>query len=222
MIKKSVRVMLLSLAAVWLLSACSIFPSPETDNCEGEGLLFVDDFSGEQSCGWAEYTDGGTTVGIEDGTLQISSSQQGQFWWTNPGREFSDVIIITQARQASGPDDNAYGVICRYQDRENFYIFLISGDGYYAIGKYQTGSSQVLYLTENGQYVYSDVINQGIATNEIRASCVGNQLSLAVNGIPLVTVTDPTFVNGDVGVGVTTFQPGTAVVEYDSFRVLQP
>ncbi|MCB0035232.1 MAG: hypothetical protein KDE51_14470, partial [Anaerolineales bacterium] len=62
----------------------------------------------------------------------------------------------------------------------------------------------------------------GIATNEIRASCVGNQLSLAVNGIPLVTVTDPTFVNGDVGVGVTTFQPGTAVVEYDSFRVLQP
>lgn len=204
------------------VTGCTIFPSSGVESCDGDGLLFSDDFSGERDCGWALYTEGGATVEIADGTLQISTSQQGQFWWTNTGQTFTDVIVVTQARQANGPDDNAYGLICRYQDSENFYIFLISGDGYYAIGKYQTGSVQVQYLTEGNQYIYSDVINQGIATNELRASCVGNELSLAVNGILLATVTDPTFVNGDVGVGVTTFQPGTAVVEFDNFSVLQP
>ena len=122
----------------------------------------------------------------------------------------------------SGPDNNAYGVICRYQNEENFYIFLIGGDGYYAIGKYTSDSPTVTYLTADGEYQYSDAINQGLATNQIRASCIGDELSLAANGIPLVTVTDPTFVIGDVGLGVSTLEPGTAVVEFSDFRVVAP
>ena len=103
-----------------------------------------------------------------------------------------------------------------------FYVFLISGDGHYAIGKYQSGSPQVQYLSGEGQYAFSDVINQGESRNEIRASCVGNELSLSVNGVPLETVTDPTFVIGDIGLGASTFQPGTAVIEFDNLRVIAP
>jgi hypothetical protein len=209
------------LALLTLLAACSLTDSGP-DACDGEGVLFQDDFSGEQECGWALYNQGGAVVAIEEGSLRISTSQPGQIWWSNPDRNFNDVIISVQARQASGPNDNAYGVVCRYQSPENFYLFLISGDGYYAIGKYQSGSSQITYLSGDGQYLFSDVINQGVATNQIRAGCIGNELSLAVNGLPLVTVTDPTFVTGDVGLGVSTFELGTAVVEFDSIRVIAP
>jgi hypothetical protein len=204
-----------------LLSACALGDSG-ADACVGQGILFQDDFSGEQDCGWVLYNRGGTVVTIEDEVFRISASQPGQIWWSNPDRNFDDVIVSVEARQMSGPNDNAYGVICRYQSVENFYVFLISGDGYYAIGKYQSGSNQVTYLTGEGQYQFSDAINQGVATNQIRASCVGNELTLVVNGLPLATVTDPTFVTGDIGLGVSTFELGTIVVEFDNMRVFAP
>ncbi len=209
------------LPLVSLLAACSL-GGEAVDECNTGGALFFDDFSGQQNCGWREYNESGVVVEIlpDPGVLQISVSQPGQIGWTNPGRDFDDVIITTKATQVSGPDDNAYGVICRYQDENNFYVFLISGDGYYAIGKYQTGSPQVIYLTEN--YIASDAIQQGAAMNELRVSCVGNELGLQINGVPVTTVVDPTFVRGDVGVGASVFDPGTAVIQFDDFRVLQP
>jgi len=127
-----------------------------------------------------------------------------------------------EARQVSGPNDNAYGIICRYQNEENFYVFLISGDGYYAIGKYQTGDENVVYLTENGQFQPSDAINTGIASNEMEVSCLGNELSLAVNGAPLVSVNDPTFVTGDIGLAASTLQAATGVIEFDNVQVAAP
>jgi hypothetical protein len=215
----------------WLWGFCVLFMAvgctidlgrAGRDECRPEGMLFADTFDGSQQCGWALYSQGGATVDIRENALRISTSQVGEIWWTNPGRNFDDVIITVQARQAGGPDNNAYGVICRYQNESNFYIFLISGDGYYAIGKYQSGIDRIVYLTEGGQYQYSEIINQGVATNQIRVSCVGNELGLAVNGIPLIMVTDSAFATGDVGLGVSTLAPGTAVVEFDSIRILQP
>lgn len=214
--------LLLLLCATTALVACSIVSGPTTDPCNENGALLRDDFSGEQNCGWREYNQGGAVVEIAEDNLSISTSQTGQIWWTNAGRDFNDVIITVQARQTSGPNNNAYGVLCRYQDENNFYIFLISGDGYYAIGKYQTGEQQVTYLTSNQEYVFSDLINQGVATNLLRVSCIGNELSLSVNGLPLVTVTDDSFAGGDVGLGVSTLEPGTAVVQFDDLLVLAP
>ena len=216
------RVLLLCFAVVGVmaLAACSI--GGGVDECTESGALFQDDFGGEKECGWSLYNRGGAVVEIDEGVMRMSTSQPGQVWWTNPGQSFDDVIISTEARQVSGPNDNAYGTICRYQNEENFYVFLISGDGYYTIGKYTSDSPAITYLTENGEYQFSDVINQGNATNQIRSSCIGQELSLAVNGVTLTTVTDPTFVIGDVGLAVSTLEPGTAVVEFTDFRVVAP
>ncbi|MBX3056900.1 MAG: hypothetical protein KF770_10545 [Anaerolineae bacterium] len=209
--------------ALWLclLAGCSL-GGPQVDTCDRSGALFFDNFSGDQNCGWREYNESGVVVQINPDAeaLQISVSQPGQIGWTNPDRVFDNVIITTNATQVSGPDDNAYGVICRYQDENNFYVFLISGDGYYAIGKYQTGSPQIIYLTDN--YIQSDAILQGASMNQLRVSCVGNELGLQINGVPVTTVVDPTFVRGDVGLGASVFAPGTAVIQFDDFRVIQP
>jgi len=218
---RRMTILLILLIGTLTMASCNL-ANPGPDDCRGSGTLFQDDFSGERDCGWAVYNQGGAVAAVEEGILRISTSQAGKIWWSNPGQNFDDVIITVQARQVSGPNNNAYGVICRYQNEENFYVFLISGDGYYTIGKYQSGNDQVVYLTENAQYQPSDFINQGVATNQIRVSCVGNQLSLAVNGLPLFTTTDPTFVTGDVGLGVSTLEQGTAVVQFDNFSVIAP
>ena len=219
--KKRILLLCFAIAGMMLLAACSIGGSG-VDECIESGALFQDDFGGEKECGWSLYNRGGAVVEIEEGVMRMSTSQPGQIWWTNPGQSVDDVFVSTEARQVSGPNDNAYGTICRYQNEENFYVFLISGDGYYTIGKYTSDSPSITYLTENGEYQFSDVINQGNATNQMRASCIGQELSLAVNGITLATVTDPTFVIGDVGLAVSTLEPGTAVVEFADFRVVAP
>lgn len=202
------------------LAACSV-AQDEPDTCDPAGSLFFDDFNGELNCGWSTYSRGGVAA-IENASMQITVSQPGQLWWTNPGRNFDDITITTEARQVSGPDDNAYGIICRYQNEENFYAFLISGDGYYSIAKYQSGAENVVYLTENGQFQLSDAIHTGVATNEMRATCEGNQLSFEVNGVPLVTVADPTFVTGDIGLAAGTLEAGSVVVEFDNVRATTP
>jgi hypothetical protein len=204
------------------LSGCLPDNLSGPDPCNEEGTLLNDDFDGSKECGWTVYNRSGATASIEDGVFQLTTSQPGQIWWTNAGRNFDDVIITTTVRQLSGPNDNAFGVICRYQNPENFYLMLISGDGYYAIGKYQSGSNQVTYLSGEGQFVSSEAINQGVASNELRVSCIGNELSLAINGITVANVADPTFVTGDVGMGASTFQPGTTVVQFESIRVIAP
>jgi hypothetical protein len=210
------------ITALLALTACGVAPENEPDTCDGPDFLFADDFSGEFDCGWALYDRGGGTAAIDNAAMQLTVGQPGQLWWTNPGRSFDDVVITTEARQVDGPNDNAYGVICRYQDEENFYAFMVSGDGYFAIGKYQSGNETVTYLTPDAQFQPSDAINVGVASNELRVSCIGNQLSMEVNGIPLISVTDPTFVNGDVGLAAATLQQGTTIVEFDNVRVTTP
>lgn len=220
-IKPGLVVLILFLVSLGVVSCLpDNLSGPEP--CNEDGTLFNDQFDGSKNCGWSLYNGSGVTSQIEDGVLRISNSLSGEITWSVANRNFDDVIITAQARQTSGPDDNAYGVICRYQSSENFYVFLISGDGHYAIGKYQSSSPQITYLTGEGQYVFNDAINQGAAANEIRASCIGNELSLTVNGIPLDTVTDPTFVTGDIGVGASPFQPGTAVIDFEGIRVVAP
>jgi hypothetical protein len=214
-----------ALGLVLLIAALAGCGAAETepDACNAlPDVLFFDDFNGEQDCGWALYNRGGGSAAIENASMRITVSQRGQLWWTNPSRDFDDVVIRAEARQVSGPNDNAYGLICRYQNEQNFYVFLVSGDGYYAIGKYQSGSDTVVYLTETGQFQQSEAINQGVASNELRVSCVGNQLSLDVNGVPLLTVSDPTFVTGDFGLAASTLQAETGVIEFDNVQVTLP
>lgn len=209
----------LLLALLILLGACQ---DEGPDPCDEGGTLFNDTFEGESDCGWAVYSRNGAVSEVADGVLRLTTSQPGQIWWTNPGRMFDDVIINVETEHVSGPQDNAYGVICRYQSSENFYVFLISSDGYYAIGKYQSGNAQVEYLSGEGQYVASEAINQGMARNTIRASCVGNELTLTVNGELLESVTDSTFVTGDIGLSASAFEPGSLVINFDNMRVLAP
>jgi hypothetical protein len=210
------------LAALLLLAGCAAAVESEPDTCDGPDFLFADDFSGEFDCGWALYDRGGRSAAIDNAAMQLAVGQPGELWWTNPGRNFDDVVITAEARQVDGPNNNAYGLICRYQNEENFYAFLVSGDGYYAIGKYQSGSDTVTYLTPDAQFQPSDAINVGVASNELRVSCIGSELNLEINGIPVLTVSDPTFVTGDIGLAAGTLEQGTTIVEFDNVRVTLP
>ena len=197
-----------------LTLACSTLGRQDDDS----SVLFSDDFS-DPSSGWNSYQGEEGVTDYDSGQYRIFVNQSRHDYWAYPGRSFTDVRVEVDATKAGGPDDNDFGVICRYQDTENFYAFLISSDGFYSIMKYSGGNSETLGADA---MLATDVVNQGSATNHIRADCVGDSLSLYANGDRLHAVTDSTFSSGDVGLIAGTFDEAGADIVFDDFVVRQP
>jgi hypothetical protein len=190
-------------------------PPPPSD------ILFEDDFSDPDS-GWevGDYDTG--SVGYTSSAYFVISSEAEKVMWGIANRSFSNVVIEVDATQVSaGPDDdNAYGVVCREQQGtgEGYYL-RISGDGYYSIVKFE-GESVESLLDED--WIQSSAIQQGNATNHIRAICDGSTLVLFVNGERLATAEDSTFTSGDIALTATTFESESTEVHFDNLVVLEP
>ncbi len=179
--------------------------------------LFVDDFS-DTGSGWdREQYDGGSTDYL-DGQYQILVTDSEADYWANPGLDFTDVRVETLATKAGGPDDNDFGLICRYQDAGNFYYFVISSDGYAGVLKVNDRETTAL---GTGKLEPSAAIRQGSATNLLAAECVGSTLRLYVNDELVVEVVDPDFARGDVGLIAGTFATPGVDIRFDDFRVLE-
>jgi hypothetical protein len=181
-------------------------------------ILFVDDFS-TQTGGWRTYEDRLSYTGYDLGGFRLTADQPNFLIWSVPGLNFKDILIYTQAQKLDGPNDNLYGLVCRYQNSQNFYAFMISSDGYYGIYRKQAGYMSLMGSTKMG---FSEVIQRGDEHNQITAVCRGDQLALIVNDTNLLQVKDSTFTYGDVGmIAGNLAEPGTSIL-FDYFIVSKP
>ena len=181
-------------------------------------ILFQDDFSDPYS-GWDHANVPEGITDYENGYYRIYVNTTETDVWSNPGLHFTDVVVEVDAAKAGGPDNNDFGVICRYQDVRNFYFFIISSDGYYGIGKVVDGE-QILIGAD--QMYPHDVIQKGNATNHIKVDCVGSHLVLYANGAKLVEVEDSMFSSGDVGLIAGTFAETGTDIHFDNFIIYTP
>ena len=213
--KKELSIFLMIIVLVIAALACSTGTPSESLPA---GVLFQDDFS-DTSSGWdiVNVTDGITDY--EDGVYRIMVNTPSTDVWANPGLKFTDTVVEVEATKVSGPDDNDFGVICRYQDETNFYFFIISSDGYYGLGKVIDGE-QVLIGEE--ELMPSEDIKLGNVTNTIKADCVGSTLTLYANGVQLISVQDGSFASGDVGLMAGTFSEAGTDIHFDNFVVREP
>ena len=198
-----------------LLPACSWF-MPEA---ESGAILYQDDFSRPES-GWDRYHDDVYSADYELGTYHVRLFAADTEVWARPHLDLPNVRIEVIATKLTGPDDNVYGIVCRYQDADNFYFFIISSDGYAGIGVHKNGES--VLLGEDTMQPAA-VIQTGNTSNLIRAVCDGEKLRLHVNGV-LVTSTEETedWLEGDVGLIVGTFAEPEVEIEFDNFSVTKP
>lgn len=189
---------------------------PRTGASLEPGVLLRDDF--ELPC-WAfdTYSDYGSSHGYSGGRLHIIVDDP-DFYdvaWTED--DFNDALIEVDTYSVQPVGDNAFGLVCRFTDYQSYYLFEIREDGTYGIFAKVGGS-----LNNLTGLAYSDAINTGPgAVNHLRATCVGDQLSLEVNGQFLAQVTDSRLTRGSVGMHHRTFAHGTARVEFDDFIVRQ-
>ena len=184
-----------------------------------DALPYEDDFSSSSS-GWDRMTEEDFSTDYFDGYYVISIESQDYMAWANPGKNFSDIHIEVDATYIGGGLDNHFGVICRAVDVDNFYVMMISSDGFYAITKRVEADS--LSIIGSEIFEFSDVIRQGVATNHIEVDCIGDTLSLTVNGTLLAEVQDTSFAMGDVGLLAGTFDVEDTKIAFDNFKVSLP
>jgi hypothetical protein len=191
----------------------TVVPSANQD------VLFFDDFT-DPSSGWDTVDTTDYYSNYYENSYRMIVNTDMSDSWANPGNNvFQDVHIEVDATKNDGPDDNDFGLICRYQNESEFYYAVISSDGYYGILKTTSDSTSHLGFDELQP---SNAIYQGATTNHIRFDCVGDVLTLYVNGQLIDQQTDSSYISGNVGLIAGTYDvPGTDIL-FDNYTVIQP
>jgi hypothetical protein len=204
-----------------LCSACQpVLATPGTG--QTLHLLYMDDFS-DNASDWtpAASANSGLVEGAAytDGVYRIRVDLPNSDVWVTPGLDLGDTRIEVDAIKVGGDRNNRFGILCRAQGPGKFYVFLISSDGYYGIGKingmdYQLLGSQAL--------LPSDKIPKGSAYLRLRADCIQDRLALYVNGEKIFEVQDAEFQKGDVGIITGAYNSAGVDILFDNFVVYRP
>lgn len=205
--KISALTMLVSI--VLLLAACG-GPSREYETGE---VLLTESFN--EAAAWETYVGGEDDFRVVDGAYRTQTGDGGYIWGLNE-MAHDNVVIEVTSTQLSAHENNAYGVMCRSDTSNNGdgYYFLISGDGYYAISK---GEGED--VNELVEWTTSSAINQGQASNTIRAVCVDDYLALYVNGKFVADTEDSEYTSGYAGFAAAAFEGGNADITFDNLTI---
>jgi hypothetical protein len=178
-------------------------------------VLFEDDFEGNTS--W--YTEENNRFGLryEDDGYAIRVDLVNAPVWSVRLQDYADVRLEVDAARLDGPEDGYFGLTCRHTDDANFYAFLINSQGGYGIGRVIDNDFE--FLDESSDS--SGILKTGDATNHLRGDCIGETLTLYINGQKLLEVDADDFDSGDIGLIVKTgARPGLDVF-FDNFALLE-
>ena len=197
-------------------SACAPVALPTIPPARSGDVLYQEAFE-DNTSGWHRVANDNGIMDYDQGGYRILVRQPMLNVWSTAERNFGDVRIEVDVIRLHGPDENRMGLLCRYQGGD-YYFFIITNDGYYAIGKFLGGITLLLGQTEMQP---SEVIQKG-SMNHLRADCVGDRLTFYVNFTEIASATDADLPAGDVGLLAGSFSEAGVEVMFDQFVVIQP
>jgi len=215
------RHILYALAFLLLLPvvACSSPTTPPPATVTPTTASLTDDFAPPNPA-WARFDTAESAVYAQAGELYLEDRGRGiAVYAPLAGKTFTDVVVTVQVRHVQGTVNNWMGAICRQQDEDNYYLLAISADGFYLILLVEDGAQTPLAGPEP-----TNAIRTGKARNHLEAHCLGNRLSLWVNGQWLSARTDTTLpTTGGVALFADAVERGeTSVTAFDNFVLKQP
>jgi len=218
--QKSVAAIIPGLLVLIALLLVTCGPNP--DRCRTDKALLEDSFN-DTACGWDEYEEDQASAGYRGSEYFVAVHQPNTSAVAIPGASFSNVSIQAEVRLEQGSADNNYGLLCRYQDLDSFYAFLISSDGYYAIASVTDGGPYKI-LSGDGTHLMPTeaILTEPGASNEIHAVCAGSTLTLYVNGQQLASVSDAQLDSGDIGFIVSAYEQAPIEIRFDNLFVQEP
>jgi hypothetical protein len=122
--------------------------------------------------------------------------------------------LEVDAAQVGGEDDNEYGLICGYQDDDNYYEIAISGDGFLGFFAKERGRWQTISAFRS-----SDAVNRGNAVNKLRLEVDKGSFEFYVNDRLALQEFDLRFGEGLIGFGCGSFADTGVHCSFDNLKV---
>ena len=170
-------------------------PQPTQPPAQPDVNGIVDDFSDPDS-GWGQVnTEVVEMAYIDRPGYQVLIRETDTWAWNTRPEIFDDVVVSIRGYLVR--QGGAYlGVICRYQDENNFYAASVMQDAY-NIGMMSNGTW--IDLTPQTWMPLRNPIPDTQEGFDLSFSCIGDSLSLLVNGDRLPAVTDSQLTRGETG-----------------------
>ena len=210
------RLFFVPLGLLWIAAlACGSGTGP-TPTASGPKVLLKDDFSKSDS-GWVTGADSQSSVEYDQEEYVVKISDTGLLvWGTADEDNLAEVHVVVQARNVGSATDPTFGIVCHYQDDQNFYYMGIGADGFYAIAKYENDQLTILTDKDN-QWIQSDKIKRNAAAYTLEADCGGGRLTLYVDGTRIDSVEEASFSQGRLGLFARSFDAAGVEVHFDNF-----
>jgi hypothetical protein len=184
---------------------------------------FVEEFEGDLSS-WSYFLMSGDEdkmdLYTDYGRLVFDLQGRHQYVYVLYEEYYYSEVEIEVFAENLAKNTNNVSLICNYSDRFGWYEFNISNGGLYDILVYSELDGGYIELASGG----SKNVRQGRDVNAYTAVCVGNQLSLYINGILEKQYVDRKYNlrDGQVGFGVSSFDVLPILVEVDYFAIREP
>ena len=138
-----------------------------------------DDFS-NASLGWKEGSDDVGAWGYENGGYFIQVIQPEYMVWKFPPASFQPSTAEFDAIAPSGTQGGTFGVVCHFQDKDNFdFVEIDLADNTYSFGRYASGQQSILSDPEWNASIFLNADSQ--ASNHIMVACDPDMISLFIN-----------------------------------------
>jgi pilus assembly protein CpaE len=177
-----------------------------------------DNFS-DPSLGLWPVQDQPVSLGYELGGYRITNELPAPYLaLLNMPGEYGAVIVEATLTQLEANEDTAAGLVFRYRDPSNYYVFAINGAGAASLWAVEGGVPR--NLSEG--WVESDAISIGVRANLLTIAASGPRMTGVVNGAIIIDVTDEAeATTGSVGIYTSASQTQVIDVIVDDFK-LQP
>jgi hypothetical protein len=210
--------------------------SPEASATSADGCateqFFTDEFAASILCSaWTPFIrvdkpkpdSSKVTVGPQNGRLIWDLGNENVFYYLFYNKFTYDDVKVEVSAENRGKNKNNVSLICRYDPAIGWYEFDITSSGLYTVFYAEVISEGRIRYNKltNGA---SNKIQQGKAINEYAITCVGENLTLIVNGTEVKTIAERKYglSRGQVGVGVFSADVLPIAIEMEWFRVSQP
>ena len=189
-------------------------PEPTESNLPEKGAYFRDEFDEDINKDWGMKIISGLEEQLvwsqKSGKfrLQMLPPNDTNYVFMRKDTNYDDVIVQAEVENF-GPTENAFSLICRASEL-GWYEFRISSQGYYEVLRFDQ------YLKNEGKNAYTNLVEKrigsalikgGLEKNVFSLSCIGDQITVFINGEqpykdkrPLI-IEDDTYANGNVGFG---------------------
>lgn len=191
-----------------------------TVSFKGEPFLF-DDFSSREDSLLDVGQNTVSRYSFKDGEYLMTGKTAGLLIWSMLEGDYGHERDLAVEVEATMRESNiAAGIIFRYQNESNFYLFNIANNGFYDLELVQDGVwTSLIDWTPTPAMVAQPEQASEPTTNTLRVELRGPEIALFVNNTWLETTIDSTFAHGNIALVVNTFDEEDVTIRFDNLAV---